>query len=895
MNQITNYKKRALQTKKNRPLIIPALVFCFIILPGYFISGCSSNRIARAHMSYHKGKNEFMITYKGTIIARGNIQSGAAPGGGSSPSIDTRTESRTDEKGALTQSFIISTREQTGAVLTLTGSFQGEKGFPCSPGKMDTGMEMIRVSSGMSKSLLNTGIYSPAGDWTLFFPHRENLDIDYNETRGSLCFFSVTKQDKNQVIIIFKPDYYKLHHNHPYFEPGNAHIKDDVPCGWISWKAYGGAINEDDVKHAADWCSEALGDYGLEYIIIDDGWFAGQGPSGQLYNVPAGIDWTKTNRKFPSGMKHLTDYIHQRDLKTGIWISPFGFSGDPSKQPDYWIRTEAHGEFLYNEWHGYHYCDGSNPVASEEWLTRGVKAQRENGVDLFKLDGMFHVAYEGYKNTGNYFTSNGLTWEKALRMGWNDLYHAAGEGYVLSCWGRVPEIAGIPNAIRIGQDKDSQWIYITLVAEDLRKYLYEHNIIWCDDPDHIVFRDLSTAESRTWATLVGITGTLLTFSDRPEQMNGEKLSIIRKILPVTSNPVVVPLNLFSYESPPLLWGMEINREFDNWLVIANCGVKSSVNEISLESIGLHPDREYTVVDFWNEEFRGVYKGSFFCGRPPHHDSLVYAIKELKPFPWVMSVNRHISQGGVSVKDLYYDSGILGGTVRVIKDDSYKLFIYTHGRIIEDLIIDASVSFTISTKGYCAVVTLSSPVTGEYSWEIRFGEKDPALFPLPNEEWNPALAAFHKEMEKIRQAGVVYLSDMPWKSSQNGWGPVEKDMSNGESNQGDGKPITIGSVPYKKGLGIHAPSEIVYSLNKKYSRFKAVAGIDDETGYTGSVVFSVFADDIQLYESNVIKGGSKPVKIDVDITGKQELRLVVTDAGDGNNYDHADWADAHIIP
>lgn len=809
--------------------------------------------------------------------------------------IEYKIEKEIDENGSLTQRFIFSAKEQPGSPLKLTGQFRGDKAFPCSPEKQNNLMEMIRVSSGMSKSRLNTGIYSPALDWALFFTDPEDLDIEYEEKKDtSLDSFSIEKQDEKSITIIFKPDLYKQHLEHPCFEPEKAHFADSIPCGWISWKAYGGEIHENNVKSMTDWCAEHLGDYGLEYIIIDDGWFAGQ-VSSQMYNVPPGIDWTKTNRKFPSGMKNLADYVHQQNMKIGIWISPFGFSGDPNTNPGYWIRTGAKGAFLYNEWHGYYYCDGSNPGASEKWLTRGVKAQQENGIDLFKLDGMFHVAYEGYQNTGDFFTSKNLTWQKALRMGWNDLYNAARGRYVLSCWGRVPEIAGIPNAIRIGQDKDSEWIYITIVAEDLRKYLYEHNITWCDDPDHIVFRDLTLAESRTWTTLVGMTGTFLTFSDRPENMSFEKLSILRKILPVTGNPAVKPLNLFSYESPPFLWGMEITRDFDNWLVVANCGVDSSVNEITFRTIGLYPDVDYTVFDFWNLEFRGVYKGSFFCGRPPHHDSLVYAIKKLRPYPWVISVNRHISQGGVSIRDLHYSTNNLKGTVRVVKNDPYMLFIYTHGKKIEQVIMNPAASYDISIKGYCATLTITSPVTRECEWEIRFGENEPDATPLSNKELNPALAAYLEEMETIIKQGSIYLSDIPWKSSQNGWGPVEKDMSNGESEEGDGRAITIDGYTFDKGLGTHAGSEVVYFLDKKYSRFIAFIGVDDETSRTGSVVFHVFADGLKIFDSGIIQGGDEPRELDLDISGKDELKLVVTDAGDGITCDHADWADARIVP
>ena len=47
---------------------------------------------------------------------------------------------------------------------------------------------------------------------------------------------------------------------------------------------------------------------------------------------------------------------------------------------------------------------------------------------------------------------------------------------------------------------------------------------------------------------------------------------------------------------------------------------------------------------------------------------------------------------------------------------------------------------------------------------------------------------------------------------NGWGPVEKDRSNGEAGASDGEPITLNGVTYAKGLGAHAASDVRYALN-----------------------------------------------------------------------------------
>jgi len=141
---------------------------------------------------------------------------------------------------------------------------------------------------------------------------------------------------------------------------------------------------------------------------------------------------------------------------------------------------------------------------------------------------------------------------------------------------------------------------------------------------------------------------------------------------------------------------------------------------------------------------------------------------------------------------------------------------------------------------------------------------------------------------------AYLSDMSWLESTNGWGPVEKDRSNGESALGDGNIITINGTTYEKGLGAHAESVVSYYIGGKFSKFIADVGIDDEVGNNGSVTFQVWADGNKIYESGVITGSSPAEPIDVDITGAKILKLVVTNAGDNNAYDHADWGGAKII-
>jgi hypothetical protein len=138
------------------------------------------------------------------------------------------------------------------------------------------------------------------------------------------------------------------------------------------------------------------------------------------------------------------------------------------------------------------------------------------------------------------------------------------------------------------------------------------------------------------------------------------------------------------------------------------------------------------------------------------------------------------------------------------------------------------------------------------------------------------------------AGQDAVSDLPFLSSTNGWGPVERDSSVGEQAAGDGRPISIAGTGYAKGLGTNSASDVQLYLAGVCTRFTAHVGVDDESGTGGTVTFSVIADGRTLVTTQTIRGKQAAVPIDVDVTGAKVLDLVVGDAGDGNGNDHGDW-------
>lgn len=141
---------------------------------------------------------------------------------------------------------------------------------------------------------------------------------------------------------------------------------------------------------------------------------------------------------------------------------------------------------------------------------------------------------------------------------------------------------------------------------------------------------------------------------------------------------------------------------------------------------------------------------------------------------------------------------------------------------------------------------------------------------------------------------MYVSDLPVTGTPvNGFGPFERDRSNGESGAGDGGPITINGAVFAKGLGVHADSTLRFALPPGCTQFQAQVGIDDEVGANGSVTFEAWDGTVsRLYQSPAKTGGDAASAVSVGVSGVSELRLLALKGAD-DAFDHADWGDAKL--
>ncbi|MCP9753479.1 alpha-galactosidase [Ferruginibacter sp. HRS2-29] len=136
------------------------------------------------------------------------------------------------------------------------------------------------------------------------------------------------------------------------------------------------------------------------------------------------------------------------------------------------------------------------------------------------------------------------------------------------------------------------------------------------------------------------------------------------------------------------------------------------------------------------------------------------------------------------------------------------------------------------------------------------------------------------------AQTVWLDQLDLSAATQGYGTPGKNKSI------DGKRLSIGGKTFDRGFGTHAESFLAIKLDGKATLFSAQVGIDDEIkDQQPAVEFIINGDGKKLWSSGIMKLGDAPKFCSVPLTGVQKIELVVTDGGNGNYYDHADWADA----
>jgi alpha-galactosidase len=145
------------------------------------------------------------------------------------------------------------------------------------------------------------------------------------------------------------------------------------PMGWNSWNHFAEKVNDADVRAAADaLVSSGMRDAGYIYVNIDDTWQGERDASGVIH----------ANSRFPD-MKALSDYVHSRGLKIGIYSSP-----GPKTCAGY------AGSYGHEEQDAKTYAEWGMDYLKYDLCSFGELMKKESGGDPQKAFAMQKAAYE---------------------------------------------------------------------------------------------------------------------------------------------------------------------------------------------------------------------------------------------------------------------------------------------------------------------------------------------------------------------------------------------------------------------------------------------------------------------------------------------------------------------
>ncbi|MFD3779934.1 sigma-70 family RNA polymerase sigma factor [Streptomyces sp. NPDC058612] len=107
-------------------------------------------------------------------------------------------------------------------------------------------------------------------------------------------------------------------------------------------------------------------------------------------------------------------------------------------------------------------------------------------------------------------------------------------------------------------------------------------------------------------------------------------------------------------------------------------------------------------------------------------------------------------------------------------------------------------------------------------------------------------------------------------------------------------LEVGDRRFGHGITVNSRSSVEITLNRQCGAFSARAGVDGLSVLTDATVrFSVYADGQRLWQSGALGYRDPAVAVQVPLTGRTSLRLVVERAGGGSLPTLASWADAVI--
>lgn len=724
------------------------------------------------------------------------------------------------------------------------------------------------------------------------------------------------------------------------------------PSGWCSWYYYYREINEREIEKNARWLAQNLKDFGALYCQIDDGW---QGRGAEKGNYR---DWSTIDPKFPSGMAALAQKIKKLGLKPGIWLAPHGQSNPEVVQKWQAFLVDEKGESLSRTWEGDYLLDPTRPEALNYLANLFRKLSEEWGYEYFKIDGQPIVIREYRNKLSlmkNPADEADELYRQTLKVIRETI---GPEKYLLGCWGTPLEGIGYMNGSRTGGDVVVPWEGFLVALQATMRFYFLHNIVWYCDPDVMLVRyPLTLDMARAWATLQGLTGQALMASDRLYDLPPERVEIMKRVYPAVDIRPIDLFPADQNKRIWDLKIHHLHRDYDV-VGCFNFDERQTIGlELKWADLGLPADSLVHIYDFWNQEYLGCWEKGIYVSLAPASVK-VFCLHVAKREPQLISTSRHITQGWVDLIDLKSDPSkkIIKGKSRVVAHDPYELR-FAWPRDEKMHLLRAKVKgYQAEIKNYhnWGVVRFVPQKTGEVAWEVEFGPSEVYFFPprQPSRlqaqlvgldalqlNWSPLyylcagylISANHEvllysplpealisplnpqeELEikvqsvwwdgtaspeaasiKVKPANLlpseIYLDSLRAKKMISGWGRVRLNRSV------SGGDLKIGNRSYSRGFGTHAPSEIIFPIYGLFRWLEGEVGVDMASPrQRGTIEFIISGDGRLIWRSGLMKAGQPSKPFRVALNQVQELRLEVTDGGDGNEGDHADWVMLRLI-
>lgn len=590
---------------------------------------------------------------------------------------------------------------------TLTGTITASKDSLAASPTEDNTKHVVRNSFGQTLNLLNTGVYDRSQDWFLRSAKSEVCEVlPKSGNRYGL------KASGNHLELWLDANYYRDHLGYFLWDSSKKLWTKPV-AGWCSWMAHLQDVNEKQMLAAADFFSKNLKAYGYDIIQMDDGFqrVPQMRPEGFQTTEKISDLWTKANDKFPSGLASLAEGIKAKGMTPGIWIGlylPLGL-----KKSEGYV-TGADGKPYRGPWVNYA-VNGLMAEATDEAYVQSIKGFKKQGWDYFKIDTLRHVIYDSYRKVPDYWVERGEDPNQAFRAVFGAVKKAIGPNtYTLACWGTLPELAGIPDGCRIGEDVGPDFDSMRRSGKYIAQFNYLNNILWRNDPDYMCFR-IPVAQCQTWATLCALAGGHIMVSDPIETYDEPRLDVLRRVGP----PVYIrPQTLGQLETDRELWVLNATKFGESWTVVAKVAWEPSLSmKVPLSSLGLR-EGKYLAFDFWNSQFLGVVDSAVQFQSLSKGNSQTIALRPLQNRPQVLGTDRHIAQGAYELDNVKWADNTLSGTMKCGPGRRFSLFVHVPKNYRADG-IPRGVVFSQENE----VIKLTFPETEDsVSWSLKFVAK-----------------------------------------------------------------------------------------------------------------------------------------------------------------------------